>query len=166
MRIVVSAGVVIASLLVAPPLHAQPHQDTAELDSLVASFTGAAMGEAGGARGPVDPRLRLVRCSAVPMASWFGAGRGSVKVECPVPGGWTVYVPLVHTPAAQMVIARGDPVAIELKGRGFAMIASGEALSAGAPGASIAVRLSGQDARSRGVTVKVLGPGKVGIDLP
>lgn len=161
----------IAALLMlaqAAPALGQPVQDTTTLDRLVERFTGVPAGQPGGAQGPVDPRLRLTSCAAEPVASWFGRSQTTVRLDCRVPGGWTVYVPLHRVPESALppTVARGDTVSVQLRGRGFVIAGRGEALSSGESGSTVSVRLAGQERGAPTVTATVLAPGKVGIDLP
>lgn len=157
----------IAIALLAPlPAMAGGIEDPTALDTLVAQFTGAAIGEPGGAARPVDSRLKLLRCPDRPVASWFGSSQRSVRVDCPVPGGWTVYVPLVQSARAQPVVARGDQVSVQVSGRGFTVSGRGEALAAGAVGDVISVRTPSRDGKRQTVSGRVLGPGRIGISLP
>jgi flagella basal body P-ring formation protein FlgA len=90
-----------------------------------------------------------------------------VRVQCPAPGGWRLYVALASHPETSVeepAIQRGDPVTIVLGGEGFAVSQQGEALEAGVPGAWIRVRtLAGKAAPLR---ARVVRPGQVGIPLP
>lgn len=120
--------------------------DPAQLDWLVERFTGAAQGQPGGAREPVDRRLRLRACNADPQAGWHGTPGRTVMLACPEPGGWKVYVnliPAIETAARAAPVAavkRGDNLTVSVVGRGFAIRRSAEALESGAVGDWIAVR--------------------------
>jgi flagellar basal body P-ring formation protein FlgA len=158
----------LLGLTLSPSVQAQALADLAAIDAQVATFTGAAIGEPGGAAMPTDRRLRLRPCPSAPALDWFGARRDMVQVTCPAPGGWRIYVPL-RSPStgaapATPLIARGDAVSVTVSGDGFAISQQGEALEAGAAGAWIKVRLAG--AKADPVRAQVLRPGAVGIDLP
>ena len=56
--------------------------DPTEIDRAVRSFTGADIGEVGGARARADNRLRLAICAAPLATSWHGTRQAAVKVEC------------------------------------------------------------------------------------
>lgn len=147
---------------------AQALADLAAIDTQVAAFTGAVIGQPGGAAMPTDRRLRLRPCPSAPLLDWFGARRDVVQVACPVPGGWKIYVPLrsdgvADAPAAPL-IARGDAVSVTVSGEGFAISQQGEALEPGAAGTWIKVRLVG--VKTEPVRALVLRPGAVGIELP
>lgn len=150
------------TLLLASPALAQS-VDLAAIDAAVAQFTGAAIGQPGGAARPVDRRLRLRTC-AVPLAfEWYGVRQDNVQVSCP--GAWRIYVPLTSgaaTTREEPLIAKGDAVSVTVSGVGFAISQQGEALEAGAAGQWIKVRVGrGEPLRGR-----VLRPGAVGIELP
>ena len=159
----------IALLLAAAPLQAQQAlTDPAELDRLVERFTGAAQGQPGGAREPVDPRLRLRACGADPQAAWHGAPGRTMVLACPEPGGWRVYVNLVPVgaPAAgtahKPAVKRGDSLTVSVTGRGFAIRRPAEALESGALGDWIAVRTA---TGSEPVRARIVQPGLAEIPL-
>ena len=140
-------------------LAAAAFQPTATLDRAVASFTGHAIGDEGGARAPVDPRLRLASCPMVAL-SWRGDARDTVVATCSGPD-WRIFVPVRRTialpvPAAPAmaapapvpakappVIRRGDAVVIEAGDAGFQITREGVATADAAPGARVAVRVDG-----------------------
>lgn len=156
-----------AALAVAAPAFAAGFASPEEIDGAVARFTGAAIGTEGGARLPVDRRLKLARCEAPLALEWYGRARDTVLVRCPVSGGWRLFVPIesAAAPARQEpVVARGEAVAIVVRGKGFTLSRQGEAMEQGAVGQWIRVRPAGT--RDDPVRVRVLEPGKVGMDLP
>ncbi|MBP2278093.1 MULTISPECIES: flagella basal body P-ring formation protein FlgA [Sphingomonas] len=140
-------------IAVASPAAAAPaFQDTATLDRAVAAFAGKAIGEEGGARTPVDSRLKLAACPMVSMA-WRSETHDAVVVTCTGPQ-WRLFVPirtpvvapkgaapLVITPSEVAplrpvyVIKRGDPVTISAGSPGFSItregIAAGDAVAGG-----------------------------------
>lgn len=143
-RILPFAALLLAT---AAPLHSQQAMtDPAELDRVVETFTGAVLGQPGGAREPIDRRLRLRVCGTPPQAGWHGAPGQTVVLACPEPGGWRVFVNLVPigTTAARAIreqaVRRGDSITVAATGRGFAIRRSAEALESGAVGDWIAVR--------------------------
>lgn len=148
--------------LLAAPVHAGALADLAAIDTAVAAFAGAPAQ-------PVDRRLRLAACTAPLALAWHGARRESVRVECPVAGGWRLFVPLAMgqglaaEPAAP-VIARGDAISITVSGGGFVVSQPGEALESGPVGAWIRVRTQGPKAQP--LRARVIRPGVVGMDLP
>ena len=125
--------------------------DPREIDRVVAQFTGAKIGEIGGARTSTDRRLRLASCDQPLIAQWHGRSRRTVRVECPAASGWRIFVatrPLPQAAKAQRVIKRGDPVTVLVKGRGFSVQQSGEAMENGAIGDWIGIRVGGRAARN------------------
>lgn len=157
--------------VLAPPAGAAGFQDNATLDRAVAGFTGHAIGQAGGARTPVDARLKLAACPTLALA-WRSAAQDAVVVQCPGPE-WRIFVPVImpavtgaapvampgqaFAPAAAPVIKRGDPVTIEAGSGGFSISREGVALGDAAPGARFLVRVDG----ARGpVQATALEPGR------
>ncbi|WP_332803401.1 flagella basal body P-ring formation protein FlgA [Sphingomonas sp. RT2P30] len=147
------------TLLATAATAAAPYQDTLAIDRAVAAFTGHATGDAGGARTPVDTRLRLANCSMVSLA-WRGEARDAVVVTCTEPE-WRIFVPVrlgatpTPAPAAAAptmaaaparlapVIKRGDPVTIAAGTNGFSITRDGIALGDAAPGARFLVKCEG-----------------------
>jgi flagellar basal body P-ring formation protein FlgA len=142
--------------------------DLAGIDQAVARFTGAPTGQPGGARLPVDRRLKLSNCPEPLALEWHGGAAQTVLVRCPVAGGWRLFVPVEgggqQAAKAQPVVARGEAVAIAVEGRGFTLSRQGEALEAGAIGEWIRVRPVG--GKSDAVRARVIQPGRVAIALP
>lgn len=141
--------------------------DAGEIDRAVAAFTGAEIGAPGGARAPVDRRLRLARCPSELALEWYGRTRDTVLVRCPEQGGWRLFVPLAASGSRQTAadaVTRGDLVTITVRGAGFTLSRQGEALEAGSVGEWIRVR--GADRRGETLRARVLRPGLVGIELP
>lgn len=130
-------------------------QDTATLDRAVAGFTGQWIGMQGGARTPVDPRLRLASCPMIAM-SWRTASHDAVVISCSGPA-WRIFVAVAMpattttttTPGAvvgpvvraEPVIKRGDPVMIEAESNGFAISREGVAMGDAAPGGRFMVKV-------------------------
>ncbi len=142
----------LLTLAVTAPAVAQPFQDTAALDRAVAGFTERPVGAEGGARTPVDPRLKLAACSTVALA-WRSETHDAVVVTCSGPA-WRIFVPIaraapavvlatVAAPAPQLppVIRRGDPVMVEAGTDGFSVTRAGIALADAAPGARLAIKV-------------------------
>ena len=139
----------------APPLAAAApgaFQDTVAIDRAVAVFAGKAVGDEGGARTPVDARLKLAACPMVSMA-WRSDSHDAVVVTCAGPA-WRLFVPMRMTVVAPKVAAplvitatevtplrpvyvikRGDPVTISAGSAGFSItregIANGDAVAGG-----------------------------------
>lgn len=146
------------TLLATAATAAAPYQDTLAIDRAVAAFTGHATGDTGGARTPVDTRLRLANCSMVSLA-WRGDARDAVVVTCTEPE-WRIFVPVrvgaTATPAPAAaptmasppapraaVIKRGDPVTIAAGTNGFSITREGIAMGDAAPGARFLVKCEG-----------------------
>jgi len=136
-------------------------QDIAALDRAVAGFTGHALGEEGGARTPIDARLRLRACPMAAIA-WRSDAHDAVTISCTGPD-WRLFVPVrrsvpvanvaaaaaprvVPSVKAEPVIRRGDPVVIEAGSEGFAISREGVAMADAAPGARFLVRV--EDAKA------------------
>lgn len=127
---------------VAAPLAAaapRAFQDTVALDRAVAAFAGHGVGDEGGARTPIDSRLRLAACPMVSMA-WRSEAHDAVVVTCTGPE-WRMFVPMklpVAAPkgAAPLVLTQGESIAAV---RPVYVIKRGDpvTISAGAPGFSI-----------------------------
>lgn len=146
-------------------LAATTFQPSATLDRAVAAFTGHAIGEEGGARAAVDPRLRLAACPTVSM-SWRGDAHDAVVATCTGPD-WRIFVPVIRAAAApatiaagpvviaraEPVIRRGDPVVIAAEQDGFSITREGVAAGDAAPGARVAVRVEGATAPVQAVAV-------------
>ena len=134
--------------------------DPTEIDRAVRSFTGADIGEVGGARARADNRLRLAICAAPLATSWHGTRQAAVKVECArtqnVSGPWRIFVATL--PAEQSLapsraarsappsplVKRGDPITVIVRGRGFTVQQAGEAIENGQIGDWIGVRTARQ----------------------
>ena len=148
--------------LVASPLSAAPFQDTGAIDRAVAAFTGHSVGNEGGARTPVDGRLKLVACPMVSMA-WRTENHDAVVVTCTGPE-WRLFVPvklaaaapkgaapLVITPGTQAaavrpvyIIKRGDPVTISAGSSGFSITREGVAVGYAVVGGRFMVKVDDQ----------------------
>lgn len=155
----------LALLAFAQPARAEPFADHAAIDAAVADFTGAGIGQGGGATLPVDRRLRLAACRQPLALGWNGARRDSVVVSCPDAGSWRIFVPVLvaaPTAAAAPAIARGEAVTIEASGEGFSVSQPGEALDAGAVGAWIRVRPAGKGEPLR---ARIVRPGLVSLPV-
>jgi len=158
-----------ACALLPAAAYASSFADPVAIDGAVAGFTGHAIGEPGGARAPVDRRLRLAACAQPLSLEWHG-DRASVLVRCPE-AGWRLFVPLTAQQqaaaapvATQKVVARGETVTVALRGRGFALQRQAEAMEPGAVGDWIRVRPAGRDAEP--LRARVIRPGLVGMDMP
>lgn len=150
------------------------YADPAAIDAAVATFTGAAAGMPGGARGPVDRRLRMSACSGPLELAWHGRGTSMVRVECnAAPAPWRIFVPVnaggqaadgVRAAGSPLppAIARGQVLTIMLQGRGFSITQQCEALEEGRVGQWIRVRPEGSREEVR---ARVDSPARVTIPL-
>lgn len=139
--------------------------EPAAIDRAVAEFTGAAIGEIGGSRTRADARLRLAACQSELALSWYGSNRSTVQVECPGPQPWRIFIATRAAPlpaAAQVVVRRGDPMTVVVRGNGFSVQQSGEAIDQGAVGDWIGVRTSRQ---SEPVRARIERPGLAVIPI-
>lgn len=167
--------VLAIAMIAAPGTAGAGFADLDAIDRRIAAFTGAAVGAVGGAQTPLDRRLRLRPCQEPLALTWRSARQDSVLVQCPDPGGWRLFVPVVRpavsTPVAPVpapdVIARGDAVAIAVSGQGFTVSQPGEALESGAVGEWIRVRpASASRQRAEEMRARVIRPGLVAMPLP
>ncbi|WP_343521397.1 flagella basal body P-ring formation protein FlgA [Sphingomonas sp.] len=131
-------------------------QSTEVLDRLVEQFAGAPIGDLGGARAPVDKRLKLAACDA-PELSWRSAAEDAVVIRCQGPQQWRVFVPVNALPKAapatvaaarpaapakaEAVIKRGDPVLVEAGAAGFSITREGLAMADAAAGTRVLVKV-------------------------
>jgi len=133
------------------------YTDPAAIDQAVSAFTGAGIGQPGGPRRATDRRLRLAPCAAPLAVGWHGPAQTAVRVECGGPQSWRIFVAVGAPAAAQAakaaapVIKRGDALTIMVRGRGFSVQQSGEAMEPGAVGDWILVRTArkGEPLRAR-----------------
>lgn len=165
----------LALLAVASPAAAQDFQSTQMVDTIVAQFTGHEIGQQGGARTPVDTRLKLAPCAA-PQLSWRTDARDAVVVRCMAPE-WRIFVPVVAVPQAPTplpaaaaptvavarpappvkpapVIRRGDAVTLEAGAPGFSITREGVAMNDAAPGARVMVKVDENKAPIQAVAVE------------
>lgn len=151
-------------------LSAAAFADPVAIDRAVEAFTGAPAGVEGGARTPVDRRLRLAACPTPLALSWHGPARTNVVVQCQGPAGWRIFVPVLgasfattSAPAAAPAVVRGDPVTIAVAGAGFSISQPGEAMESGAPGSWIRVR--GLAAKAQPMRARVVRAGLVEVPV-
>ena len=149
--------------------------DLSIIDRAVADFTGASIGQPGGAKLPVDRRLRLAACTSPLDLQWFGRDQRSVQVACPA-SGWRIYVAVDSTGRApnafgaaqpdlgEPIVRRGESVSIMVRGSGFTLTRKGSAAEDGARGEWIKIRAEGK--KNETLRAEVIGPGQVGINLP
>ncbi|MET0362766.1 MAG: flagella basal body P-ring formation protein FlgA [Sphingobium sp.] len=133
---------------------AQAFQNLAQIDMLVATTTGAEIGQPGGAVTQVDRRLRLAACPAIPSIE--GPVFGAAIIRCDKLG-WRIRVPLklAPQPAPQIAVAvqqraqpqtrtilikKGDPVMLVAGNAAFSVSRSMIADEDGAVGDMIRMR--------------------------
>lgn len=143
------------------------------IDREVAGFTGAQIGQSGGAATPVDRRLRLSPCRSPLALSWRTQTQDSVVVQCGDPGSWRLFVPVRRDTAAgegmgagAPVIKRGDAISIAVNGEGFTVAQPGEAMEAGPVGSWIRVRPINAKPGAEPMRAQVVRPGLVELQLP
>ncbi|ODP39044.1 flagella basal body P-ring formation protein FlgA [Sphingomonas turrisvirgatae] len=159
----------IAILLLASAA-APGFQSTEALDRLVERFAGAPIGQEGGARAPVDKRLKLAAC-ADPQLSWRSAAEDAVVIRCQGPQQWRLFVPVIALPRPaapprtaapaivkpDFVIKRGDPVMVEAGAAGFSITREGIAVSDAAAGTRVAVKV---DDKRPPIAAVAVSPGR------
>lgn len=148
------------------------YADLETIDREVAGFTGAEIGQSGGAMNPVDRRLRLAPCGSPLALTWRTQNHESVVVQCGDPGSWRLFVPVKRDPLAQgqasggmPVINRGDGISIAVNGDGFSVAQPGEAMEAGAVGSWIRVRPINAKQGAEPMRAQVVRPGLVSLPL-
>lgn len=160
------------ALLALPlPALAQGFENLEMLDNRVAAALGANIGEPGGARTPIDRRLRLQAC---PQPVEIGEpAAGALAVRC-VPLGWRIRVSITGAPQAaqaaagpsrsqaraEPVVRRGDQIELVALARGFTVSTLATAEQDGAPGDRIRVRT---ERRGAPVIGQVLEDGRVAL---
>ncbi len=164
---IVRAGFALLALVAGShSANAAEFEDLAGIERQVATYVGGDSENLGDVLVPIDRRLRLAACPAALDIAWHGLRRDSVRVSCPLAGGWRIFVRLAQPQqslaATQPVIRRGDAVTITLNAPGLSISRSGEALENGAVGEWVRVRV-GKDEERR---AQVLRPGAVGMKLP
>lgn len=154
------------------PAIAASYADLDAIDREVTAFVHAETGQAAGVA-QVDRRLRLAPCAQRLALGWHGRTRDSVLVQCTMPDGWRLFVPVMRQgrerPASDFgqgggVIARGDAVTIIVRGEHYRLTDRGTALGAGAAGDWIEVKPSRKEGKP--LQARVISPGVVDIQLP
>ncbi|MEL7729614.1 flagella basal body P-ring formation protein FlgA [Citromicrobium bathyomarinum] len=172
-----ATGLLTFTGLAASSAAANAPMDPAEIDRAVAQFTGAGIGQPGGARLPVDRRMRLNPCGSPLLLEWYGKARESVQVQCP-DAGWRIYVAVAQAQGpsgaatqpgqadagGEIVISRGETVSIIVAGGGFSLSRQAVAMEEGAVGSWIKVRPT-QDKKADPVRAQVVRPGQVAVRL-
>lgn len=151
-------------------------QSTTEIDMIVAQFTGSQIGEVGGARAPVDARLKLAACRE-PDLAWNSPAREAVVVRCGAPA-WRIFVPVnvlpqpkpqpmaqaprpapvvaaPPPPKVEPIIKRGDPVSLEVEAAGFSISREGIAMNDAVPGGRVAIKTDEKKPPIQAVAVEI-----------
>jgi len=118
-------AIAIATPLLAQavPAQAQAIQDLNEIDVLVAATMGAGIGEPGGARAPVDRRLKLKACPVALEVT--GPDLGAAAVRCPTLG-WRIRVPLDLAAEREQAAVARSPQGRAATGQGVEGVKRGE----------------------------------------
>lgn len=164
-RSAIASALILPALVAVQPVQAGTFADHTAIDIAVAQFTGLPIGVPGGAALPVDRRLRLAACIAPLHLSWRGATRDSVVVQCPVAGGWRIFVGVVaagRQDVAAPAVTRGEAVSVQATGDGFSVSQQGEALESGAIGSWIRVRTN---PKGEAMRAQVVRPGLVTLPV-
>jgi flagella basal body P-ring formation protein FlgA len=144
------------------------YADLETIDREVAGFTGAEIGQSGGAMTPVDRRLRLAPCGSPLALAWRTQNHESVVVQCGDPGSWRLFVPIKRETQAlggEPAINRGDGISIAVNGDGFSVAQPGEAMEAGAVGSWIRVRPINAKPNAEPMRAQVVRPGLVALPM-
>ncbi len=163
-------AIAAAAAIAIAPAAAAGFQNLTDLDVAVAAHMGAEIGEPGGARAPVDRRLKLKACPEAPAVS--GPVLGAAVVRCE-PVGWSIRVPLkldaatrssAASPAARVkeddAVSRGQAVRLTVEGTGFAISRTMIADKNGKIGDMISVRA---DRMAKPILARVVDIGEVSV---
>jgi len=168
-----------AAAVLAAPLPAlaagEAIQDLDQLDVLVAAAMGAEIGQPGGARAPIDRRLKLKACPEMPEIN--GPDMQAAAVRCPSIG-WRIRVPLLpiagSTPAGQtntqtntaqrqggeIVVKRGEPILLTVERPAFTLTRVMIADKDGKVGDVIPVR---EEPRGTPIFVRIVESGRATV---
>ena len=166
-------GLVVALSVASAPARAQAGlQDLNQIDVMVAAAMGAEIGQPGGARAPVDRRLKLKACPGPLEVS--GPDMNAAAVRCNAIG-WRIRVPLMLTsptssvvnvssrgqqPVAQEAVKRGEPILLTVERPTFTLSRVMVADKDGNVGDVIPVR---EGPREKPIFVRITEPGKATI---
>ena len=142
-----------------------PFEDTTKLDRKVAQYLGADIGDYGGARAPIDPKLKLGRCpSGITITD---ARRNAVQVSCRKLG-WRIYVPLTEgggnagwragSRSGEYTVQRNQPLLLTIRRPNFVVSYSVVAQKNGYVGDFIPVRA---DRKSKVLMARITNSGEV-----
>ncbi len=144
---------------------ASPFEDTSQLDRKVAQYLGADIGDYGGARAPIDPKLKLGRCPVRITIS--DARRDAVQVSCRTLG-WRIYVPLTNggnsasmrgsARPAELAVQRNQPLLLTIRRPNFVVTYAVVAQKGGHVGDFIPVRA---DRKSKVLMARIKSSGEV-----
>ncbi len=127
---------------------ASPFENTVRLDSQVAMHLNARVGDAGGARAPIDTKLRLKRCPN--PVQFSDTNNGAVLVSCPEQG-WRIFVPVRRgqarlsnqkASAQEYIVFRNQPLTLVVRRPSFSISYGVVAQKNGKVGDFIPVRSS------------------------
>ena len=163
-RLAIASRIIIPVVSLLAMAAASPFEDTAALDGKVAVHLGANIGDRGGARAPIDGKLRLKRCAAGVQLS--DTNNNAVMVSCP-DLGWRIFVPVMRGQGGQSsendradeyVVVRNQPLTLVVKRPSFSISYGVVAQKNGRIGDFIPVRA---DSKSKEVMARVSGSGEV-----
>ncbi|QTD55444.1 flagella basal body P-ring formation protein FlgA [Parasphingorhabdus cellanae] len=141
-----------------------PFEDTAKLDQQVATYLNASIGDVGGARAPIDAKLKLKRCAG--PVQFSNTNRNAVLVSC-ADWGWRIFVPVQGGQSRQLdraaakdefVVFRNQPLTLVVKRPSFSISYNVVAQKNGRIGDYIPVRAS---RKSKMLMARVSGSGSV-----
>lgn len=174
-KALVALTLVVPALIQPASAQAQAIQDLNEIDVLVAATMGAGIGEPGGARAPVDRRLKLKACPVALEVT--GPDLGAAAVRCPALG-WRIRVPLdLAAERAQAAaerslqgragagqgaaaVKRGEPILLTVDRPMFSLSRVMIADKDGRVGEVIPVR---DDPKGKPIFVRIVEPGRATI---
>lgn len=148
------------------PAAASPFTPAAAIDAAVAGFLGATAGAPGGAARGVDPRLKLASCPDPLAIEPYGRSGTTLQVSCPA-RGWRIFVPVNAdgarkvAQASELVVQKGETVALVYEGTGFVLTRQGEALEAGAQEQWIKIKPVGENTKP--IRGQIVRPGIVRV---
>lgn len=140
-----------------------PFEDTSVLDRQVASHLGADIGDIGGARAPIDPKLKLKRCAG--GVEITETPRNAMLVSCPQLG-WRIFVPIRlggegrngGSGSGEPMIQRNQPVTLIIRRSNFSVSYGVVAQKGGGLGEYIPVRAN---RNSKELMARISGAGEV-----
>lgn len=131
-------------------------QNLDQVEQLVAASVGSSAAVV-----PIDRRIKLASCPTSPEVG--PVANGMVAVRCPAVG-WRLAVAVngatKTAQVAEIIVKRGDPIDVIVRGDGFSVTGSGLAMDDGSEGAKIRVKLP---TSTDPVNAVVTGTGKATI---